>query len=120
MRFRKVWIRNGLVYRRRWRGSFIGSFIYPLLLLSAMGLGLGRLISQNRPGSFGAGGYLGFVASGLIAAVCMQSTVFEASFPMLDRIKDRRTFDAILATPLGIRDILFGEMAWLATRASTV
>ena len=40
----RVLQRNLLVYRRVWRGSLFGSFLTPLLYLTAMGIGLGALI----------------------------------------------------------------------------
>ena len=41
--------RNLLVYRRTWRGSLFGSFLTPLLYLTAMGIGLSQLMAAQDP-----------------------------------------------------------------------
>jgi lipooligosaccharide transport system permease protein len=40
----------------------------------------------------------------------------EASWPVLGSIRWTRIYYAMLATPLQIRDIVFGHQAWMATR----
>ena len=43
----RVLQRNLLVYRRTFRGSIFSSFVTPLLYLTAMGLGLGQLVTRD-------------------------------------------------------------------------
>ena len=43
----RVLQRNLLVYRRTWRGSLFGSFLTPLLYLTAMGIGLSQLMARG-------------------------------------------------------------------------
>jgi lipooligosaccharide transport system permease protein len=67
----KVLQRNLLVYRRTFRGSIFSSFVTPLLYLTAMGVGLGQLISSQGRGVIGGYEYTHFLGPGLLAASCM-------------------------------------------------
>jgi lipooligosaccharide transport system permease protein len=106
---------NALVFRRLWRGSLTVSFFTPLFFLASMGLGLGGLVNR---GSGGVGGvpYIDFLAPGLLAAVTMQTAAFECTYPLLGKIQWDHIYDAMLATPLVVRDLLIGEIAWVAVR----
>ena len=103
-------VRNGLVWWRGWKASFFLSVLGPVMFLSAMGLGLGSLVHEGR--SFGGADYLSFFATGILAASAMQSGVFSAAYPMLSKIMWQRNYEAILASPLSVREIFLGELAW--------
>jgi lipooligosaccharide transport system permease protein len=116
----RVLQRNLWVYRRTWRGSVLGSFLTPLLYLTAMGVGLGTLIqSQGREATLGFD-YVHFLGPGILAATCMQSATFESSFPVMGKIAWRRNYDAMLATPLDVRHVLGGELLWIGFRVLTI
>ena len=82
-------------------------------------LGLGGLVNR---GSGGVGGvpYIDFLAPGLIAATTMQTAAFESMYPILAKIMWDRTYFAMLATPLAVRDVLVGEVTWLTLRLTMV
>lgn len=102
-------------YRRTWRGTVATSIVNPVFYLSAIGVGLGTLV--NKSGTTPGGvNYLSFVAPGVLAATAMQISGTEASWPVLGSIRWTRVYYAMLATPLRIRDIVFGHQAWMATR----
>lgn len=106
---------NALLFRRIWRGTIMVSFFTPLFFLAAMGLGLGTFVNR---GAGGVGGvpYIEFLAPGLIAATTMQTAAFECMYPVLNRIMWDRIYDAMLATPMRIADLVAGEVAWVAIR----
>lgn len=106
---------NLTVYRRTWRGSVIISVVSPVLFLAGMGLGLGRLVGRGT-GLVDGVSYLSFIAPGLLAASAMEAAAFESSFPILGRIQWMRIYEAVLSTPLTVRDVLVGEVAWLGLR----
>jgi lipooligosaccharide transport system permease protein len=112
----RVLQRNLWVYRRTWRGSILGSFLTPLLYLTAMGVGLGALITGPVAGF----DYVEFLGPGILAASCMQSAVFESTFPVLAKIAWRRNYEAMLATPLDVRHLVGGELLWVAFRVLTI
>ena len=98
-----------------WRGSIMVSFFTPLFFLASMGLGLGSLVNR---GSGGVGGvpYIDYLAPGLLAATTMQAAAFLCTYPILGNIMWDRIYDAMLATPIAVRDVLIGEVTWIAIR----
>jgi lipooligosaccharide transport system permease protein len=112
----RVLQRNMLVYRRTFRGSIFSSFVTPLLFLTAMGVGLGSFITEQGRDVIGGYPYVHFLGPGLMAATCMQSAVFESTFPIMGKIMWRRNYEAMLATPLSVRHIVGGELAWIGFR----
>ncbi|MDQ3784620.1 MAG: ABC transporter permease [Actinomycetota bacterium] len=112
MKAAKVVRRNALVFWRGWRSSMLLSVLAPVLFLSAMGLGLGSLVDPTTQAFEGAG-YLAFFATGMLAAHCMQSAVASSSYPMMSKLTWQRNYEAMLAAPLEVRDIFFGELTWI-------
>jgi len=91
-----------------------------MLFLGAMGLGLGALMKTRGAAAFGGVSYLRFIAPGILAAGCMQTTAFESSFGTLTKVTYRRNYEAMLATPLSIGGLLAGELSWVAVRMMMV
>jgi lipooligosaccharide transport system permease protein len=108
--------RNALVYRRAWRGSACISFLQPTLFLLAMGTGVGSLMTDNAASVVGGVSYLHFLAPGLLAAACMQTATFESSFPVTAKMTWNRNYAAIVSSPMSVRDIVMGELAWIGVR----
>jgi lipooligosaccharide transport system permease protein len=104
------------VYRRTWKGSVFTSFFAPILFLTAMGVGLGSLISRGPVRLVDGLPYLVFLAPGLLVATAMQTGYGETTYPIMARIQWERTYDGMLATPLRILDIVAGEFGWLVFR----
>lgn len=94
------------------------SFINPVLMLTAMGLGLGSLVDEN--GGLGGISYLAFLGPGLLAATAMQTGAGESSYPVMAGIKWFKSYDAALATPVAVGDLLMGQLGWAAIRISQV
>ncbi|HMK62722.1 MAG TPA: ABC transporter permease [Acidimicrobiales bacterium] len=106
-------------YKRTYKGSITTSFLYPVLYLAAMGLGLGSLV-DHHVGSVDHVRYLVFLAPGLLAATAMQIGGTEATYPVMGAIKWQRTYYAQLATPLRLVDVVIGHLGWIALRLITV
>lgn len=104
--------RQARVYRHTWRGSAVSTFLNPVLLLLAMGIGLGSLV-ENGPEGYS---YLSWLAPGLLTAAAMQTGAGDASWPVMAGIKWLRFYEAALATPLRVRDIVWGHFAWVTVR----
>ncbi|MBV8980893.1 MAG: ABC transporter permease [Acidimicrobiia bacterium] len=103
-------------YKRTWRGSAVSSVLQPVLFLAAMGLGLGSLVNRGHSRSLGGVSYLVFLAPALLAAAAMQTAAMEAAWPVMAAVKWLKTYDAMLATPLRVRDILAGHLTWIGVR----
>ena len=110
-----------LLYVRTWRGSIFGNFAQPVLFLVAMGMGLGSFVDAGTGGeSLGGVPYLQFLAPALLVSTVMQGSVFEATFPVMAGFHWTRRYHAMYATPLTPYVIAFGQLAWIATRATLV
>jgi lipooligosaccharide transport system permease protein len=111
-----VWRRNMDVFLTTWKTNFLPPFLEPLLYLVAMGLGFGVLIGQVvYEGHFVD--YIRFLAPGLIAISIMNSAFYECTYGSYVRMHYQKTFDAIIATPLTIEDVITGEILWGATKS---
>jgi lipooligosaccharide transport system permease protein len=115
-----VYEHRWLLYRRQWRGSVFGNFAQPVLFLVAMGMGLGSFVDRGGGDALGGVSYLQFLAPALLVSTVMQGSVFEATFPILAGFHWVRRFHAMYATPLSPYAIAFGQLAWIATRATLV
>ena len=111
-RWTAVWRRNVLVWRRLAAASVLGNFGEPLLYLLALGFGLGGLVGdvQGIP-------YIAFLASGIVCSSAMTTASFEATYSAYTRMEPQRTWDALLTTPLEVRDVVLGEVMWAATKS---
>lgn len=110
--FIHVWQRNRDVFFRLWRTEAVGYVIEPIIILLALGTGLGIYI-----GIVGGQKYIEFLAPGIIASYSMFSASFECTYGSFIRMEYQNTYDAILATPLNVEDVIAGEIFWGATRA---
>lgn len=103
-------------YKRTWRGSVVSTVLFPVLFLASMGLGLGSLVDSSDSGGVDGLPYLVFLAPGLLAATAMQTAVSESTYPVMGAIKWIKTYHAMLATPIGVLDVLVGHLLYIATR----
>jgi lipooligosaccharide transport system permease protein len=108
----KVWLRNRDVFMKTYKVNFLPPFLEPLLYLFALGFGLGRYINVIEGLS-----YAQFIAPALISISIMNSAFFECTFGSYVRMYYQKTFDAIIATPLSIEEVITGELLWGATRS---
>jgi lipooligosaccharide transport system permease protein len=92
--------------------SLMLNFGEPLVYLLGLGYGLGLFIGQMAGVP-----YLTFLASGIIASSAMTTATFEGMYSVYTRMVPQRTYDAMLATPMEVDDILAGEMLWCATKS---
>jgi len=107
-----IWARNMLVLRKMMGPSIVINLGEPLLYLVGLGFGLGMYIGgqMDMP-------YLTFLASGFLAASAMNTATFEALFGVFTRMVPQKSYDAMLASPIEITDILAGEILYCATKS---
>lgn len=116
LRFLRVWQRNFSVYRRTWAISFLPPLLEPVLYILAFGLGLSRLVGELRIGGQSVS-YTVFIAPGLVAVAIMYNAFFETSYNSFVRMYYQKTYDALLATPLNLYEVILGDIVWAATKA---
>lgn len=103
---------NRIGYRRTWRGRVISTFVNPVLFLAGLGLALGSMVDAGEGSASLPIPFITFAATGLLAATAMQTGYGEGAWPIMAGIKWRKTFDAVLVTPLGVRDMVSGYLMW--------
>ena len=106
-----VWRRNFTVWRKLMWPSLTTNVLDPLIFLFAFGYGLGAVVEQ-----IGGLDYLTFVVPGMMCYAAMFAASFESTISTYARFSLQRTWDAILATPVTLTELMLGEMLWAATK----
>jgi lipooligosaccharide transport system permease protein len=112
----RVLERNLLVYRRSWI-FLLSGFFEPLFYLLSIGVGLSHLVGPI-PVNGRLVAYTAFVAPGLLASSAMNGAMIDSTFLVFMKLKIAKTYDAMLATPLGVGDVALGELSWCVIRGS--
>jgi len=92
--------------------SVLLHFGEPLIYLLGLGYGLGRFV-----GEMAGMPYFTFLASGFIAWSAMNVASMESMWSVYTRMVPQQTYEAILATPTEVDDIVIGELLWCATKS---
>ncbi|MBX4968878.1 ABC transporter permease [Rhizobium binae] len=108
-----VWRRNYLAWKKAALASILGNLADPIIYLFGLGAGLGVMVGHVDGVS-----YTAFLAAGMIATSAMTAATFETIYAAFGRMQGQRTWEAMLYTQLRLGDIVVGEMAWAATKAS--
>jgi lipooligosaccharide transport system permease protein len=107
--------RHARLYRRMWLLIVAGA-AEPLFYMLSVGVGIGGLIGTVT----GPGGqpvsYREFVAPGLLAVSALNGALNDSTFNIFGRLKFDKLYDAVLATPLGARDVALAEIGWAVLR----
>jgi lipooligosaccharide transport system permease protein len=106
--------RSVMVYRRTW-SLLVGGFFEPLFYLLSFRVGLGALIGDVEVDGV-AIPYASFVAPALLASSAMNGAVYDSTMNVFFKLKHAKTYDAVLATPLGPGDVALGEIGWALIR----
>jgi lipooligosaccharide transport system permease protein len=109
--------RNLLVYRRTFMVIFSG-FFEPLFYLLSMGFGVGALVGQVPLGDGRSVPYAVFVAPALLASSAMNGVMYETTNNFFYKLKYAKLYDAVIATPMSLEDVAWGEMMWALLRGS--
>ncbi|MDA0987651.1 MAG: ABC transporter permease [Chloroflexi bacterium] len=109
----RVWQRNRNVFLRLWKTEVGGIIAEPVVILTALGFGLGAYVEDINGKTYGE-----FVAPRIIASYAMFHAVFECTFSTYLRMETHRIFDGIIVTPVSVEDLVMGEIAWGATRST--
>lgn len=106
-----VWKRNRDVFVRLWKWLLVPNVVDVCLSMVALGLGIGAAVT-----GFGGDGYAAWIAPGLVVSSALFSAGFECSYGTYFRMDKQRTFDAMVATPVQIEDVVLGELWYGAFR----
>jgi lipooligosaccharide transport system permease protein len=91
-------------FRTFWKATTFSSVLEPVIYLLAFGLGLGATVVNQVDGLE----YVQFVGTGMVATAMFGTFVKE---------RFQRTYDAILAAPVDVEELVTAEMLWIGLRS---
>ena len=100
-------------FRTFWKSTAFSSTVEPIVYLLAFGLGLGATVVNQVDGL----DYVLFVGTGMVATAVIFSSVFPAMFGTFVKHRFQNTYDAILAAPVDVEELVTAEMLWIGLRA---
>jgi lipooligosaccharide transport system permease protein len=100
-------------FRSFWKSTTFSSVLEPVIYLLAFGLGLGATIVERVDGLE----YVEFVGTGMVATAVIFSSALPAMFGSFVKERFQRTYDAILAAPVDVEELVTAEMLWIGIRA---
>lgn len=107
-----MWQRHATVYTKLYKSSVALNFVEPMLYLVALGFGLGAFVRDINGVP-----YMNFIAPGIVASSSMFAASTECTYGTYIRMTFQKTFDAVLATPVNVNDLVAGELMWGATKS---
>jgi lipooligosaccharide transport system permease protein len=100
-------------FRSFWKATTFSSVLEPIVYLLAFGLGLGATVVSKIEGL----DYVEFVGTGMVATAVIFSSALPAMFGTFVKHRFQRTYDAILAAPVDVEELVTAEMLWIGIRA---
>jgi lipooligosaccharide transport system permease protein len=100
-------------FRTFWKATTFSSVLEPVVYLLAFGLGLGATIVNRVDGL----SYVEYVGTGMVATAVIFSSAFPAMFGTFVKERFQRTYDAILAAPVDVEELVTAEMLWIGLRS---
>ena len=109
---RGVWKHETTLFRRYWASTTFSSVVEPTIYLLAFGAGFGSLV-----GVVGGYRYVEFLGTGIVATAVLFSSAFAGMFNTFIRRVFQHTYDALLAAPVDVHELVLAEASWIATKA---
>jgi len=100
-------------FRTFWKATAFSSVLEPVVYLLAFGLGLGATVVNKVNGL----DYVEFVGTGMVATAVIFSSALPAMFGTFVKERFQRTYDAILAAPVDVEELVTAEMLWIGIRS---
>ncbi len=106
-----ITLRNWTVYKKDLIANISPTVADPALILVSLGFGLGAFVTNIEGMS-----YLQFLAPGLTVATALFTSFFESSYGFYVRMTFENVYKAMLAIPIGIKEVVFGELFWVGIK----
>jgi lipooligosaccharide transport system permease protein len=101
-------------FRTYWKGTTFSSVLEPIVYLLAFGLGLGATLVDEVEGV----PYIQFVGTGMVATAVIFSSALPSMFGTFVKHRFQNTYEAILAAPVDVEELVTAEMVWIALRSA--
>jgi lipooligosaccharide transport system permease protein len=102
-------------FKTYWRGTTFSSVLEPTVYLLAFGLGLSATLVNEVNGI----PYIQFVGTGMVATAVIFSSAMPAMFGTFVKHRFQNTYEAILAAPVDVEELVTAEMLWIGVRSGT-
>jgi lipooligosaccharide transport system permease protein len=100
-------------FRTFWKATTFSSVLEPIIYLLAFGVGLGSTIVDRVQGYE----YVEFVGTGMVATAVIFSSALPAMFGTFVKHRFQNTYDAILAAPVDVEELVTAEALWIGIRS---
>ncbi|HEX5852843.1 MAG TPA: ABC transporter permease [Solirubrobacteraceae bacterium] len=107
-----VMSRDVAIFGRYWKATTFSSIVQPTIYLLAFGLGFGSLLK-----TIGHVKTVQYVGTGTVATAVLFSSAFPGMFNTFIRWQFQRTYDAVLAAPVDVEELITAEVLWISIRA---
>lgn len=110
--FAGIIVREFDLYKRYWISTSFAAVIEPAVMLLAFGFGFGALVSHVAGYE-----YLDFVGTGVVAVATLFTSVFAGMFDTFVRRTYQHVYDAILAAPIDVHELVSATGIWIGIKA---
>ncbi len=107
--------RNWTVYRKDLLANISPTVADPALIMVSLGLGLGAFLTDVQGMT-----YMQFLAPGMTVATALFTSFFETSYGFYVRMTFENVFKAMLTTPIGVSEVVWGEMIWVGLKGAVM
>lgn len=107
--------RNWMVYKKDLISNISPTVADPALIMVSLGLGLGAYVTDVQGMS-----YMQYLAPGLTVATALFTSFFESSYGFFVRMSYENVFQAMLTTPIGVKEVVIGEMFWVGLKGAAM
>jgi lipooligosaccharide transport system permease protein len=107
-----VMSRDVSIFGRYWKATTFSSVVQPTIYLLAFGLGFRSLVPYVDHLK-----YVEYLATGVVATAVLFSSAFPGMFNTFVRWQFQRTYDAMLAAPVDVEELITAEVLWISLRA---
>ncbi len=101
-----------VMFGRYWKATTFSSIMQPTIYLLAFGLGFGTIVK-----TLGHVKTIEYIGTGTVATAILFSSAFPGMFNTFVRWQFQRTYDAVLATPVDVEELITAEVLWISLRA---
>lgn len=107
--------RNWIVYKKDLIANISPTVADPAFIMISLGLGLGAYLTNVEGMS-----YMQYLAPGLTVATALFTSFFESSYGFFVRMSYENVFKAMLTTPIGVKEVVLGEMIWVGLKGAVM
>lgn len=110
-----ITVRHWKVYRKYFWSNILPTFVEPCFFIFSLGVGLGAYVNQIEGLSYAA-----YMGPGLAVSASMFTAFFESSYGFYVRLTMDGIYKAILTTPIGPKEIIYGELIWVSLKGAVM